>query len=130
MLDIFNKKKTKKLNQEIEDYQKELTKARIEIKCLKAELEAAKKHHKETQHESFEERENLIRENEKLIDWIKQILKVAHVCETRNTLDVITIPISRTERDICAYGSVEPFHQEDIIIPTIRFTTVNERLWR
>ena len=119
MLDIFNKKKIKRLYQELEDCQNKLITARVEVKVLKKELD-----------NSHQNTDQLLEENKKLIEWIKGILEVTHVCDTNNTLDMVTIPIVKREKDVNYYGSVEPFHQEDIIIPTIRFTTINGHVWR
>lgn len=120
MIDIFNKKKIKRM---------ETTNDALhnQIQLLKCELNSKKREIDELQqkvNKSFATANNLIHENEVLIQWIQGILKVAKVCETKNTLDVITIPIQKNIKSKLD-GLERPYTQTDIIITSIRFSVSN-----
>lgn len=127
-MDIFNKKRIKRMTETNDALHNQ-------IQLLKVELRSTRENQEKLEQEIARYNRimnDLIDENAKLTLWIHEILKITHVCETKNTLDVITIPIAKYEKDFRMDGSVEPFHQEDIVIPSIRFTTINgdkQREW-
>ncbi len=120
MIDIFNKKKIKRI---------ETTNDALhnQIQLLKSKLSSKEREIDKLQQEVnkiFATANNLTHENENLIQWIQGILKVAKVCETRNTLDVITIPIQKNIKSKLD-GLERPYTQTDIVIPSIRFSVSN-----
>lgn len=69
---------------------------------------------------------NLIEENQKLINWIEQILEVAQICKTNEGLQMVNIPIM--EDRVKKYNSnweLTPEQRKEIIIPSIRFTKID-----
>lgn len=123
-IDLFNKKKIKRM-----ETANDALHGQIEI--LKTELNQRKREAEHFEQEIKREQNivnDLITENARLIEWIHGILKASELCHTTDKVGTFTIPISRVENTYGLEGSVKPFHQEDIFIPPIHFTTVDGRI--
>jgi len=125
-MDIFNKKKIEELrivNDGLRKKRDSLNEKVDSLNKMNKSLESDKKM-------QSKEIERLLEENSKLIEWIKGIIKITHVCDTQNTLDRITIPIAINKRTYHLDNSEAPFIQEEVIIPSIRFTSLENDMWR
>lgn len=120
MLYIFNKKKIKRMETTNDALHNQIELLKIELNSKKREIEYFKQEEKR----HYKIVNDLITDNAKLIDWIQGILKVAKVYETKNTLDVITIPIQKNIKSKLD-GLERPYTQTDIVIPSIRFSITN-----
>lgn len=68
----------------------------------------------------------LIHENKVLINWVEKILDVANICKANEGLELVNIPIM--ENKIKPYNSnweLTDVQRKEIIIPSIRFTTID-----
>lgn len=126
MIDIFNKKKIKRIETTNNALHGQIELLKTELKSKEREIDNLEQENKR----EIKTINDLIAENAKLIEWIQGILKASKICEVRDQVSTFTIPISKVEGNYGMEGSVEPFHQEDIFIPSIHFTTVNGNIWR
>jgi chromosome segregation ATPase len=120
MIDIFNKKKIKRMETTNDTLHNQIELLKTELNSKQREIEYFEQEEKR----NYKIENDLINENAKLIDWIQGILKVAKVYETKNTLDVITIPIQKNIKSKLD-GLERPYTQTDVIIPSIHFSVSN-----
>ena len=117
MIDIFNKKKLKKLEDEKNYYENVCETKNKTINDLQKDKSDLNKN-----------MNNLIRENQKLIEWIQKILEVANTQEVNNIYDSITIPIYKHKSE--RYSVYDEWRTEeevqDVVIPQIHFKIVNQ----
>lgn len=122
MIDLFNKRKVKSLQSQL-NYNKNY------IEKLNGELAAYKKLYKEKCENENKTIDNLSKENQKLIDWIYKILNEYGQLSTFKNHSVM-IPYYKDE-EICSFGidTNEFKHQikETIVIPEL-IITKSERI--
>lgn len=114
------KKKIQELEREIKIVRENFERDRGAKLELQNELEKIKNN----------EINNLIKENQKLIEWIEKILEVAQICKANEGLEMVNIPV--IENTIKSYDpnwKLTPEQREEIIIPSIRFTKINNLNW-
>lgn len=112
-MDLFNKKKVRKLYKNIDSLQFELSSKNTIIKRLET-----------TNSNNQETISLLINENQKLIDWVQKILEVAQICKTNEGLQTVNIPIVEDKHGKYNSNWETPL-SEEIIIPSIRFRKIN-----
>ena len=101
-----------------------------EIKIVRENFERDRGAKLELQNELEKNRSNeinnLIKENQKLIEWIEKILEVAQICKTNEGLEMVNIPVmENTVRSYNPNWELTPEQRKEIIIPSIRFTKIN-----
>lgn len=108
MIDLFKKKKVKRLLDELEDSHNELIKERAKTKELNKRIDSLENMSSQT-----------LKENQKLIEWIRNILDTVGTMEVREKRN-FQIPVY-LEKEYNAYNTnyMGIFEKERITIPEI-----------
>lgn len=116
MIDIFNKKKLKELEDEKNYYENVCETKNKTINDLQKDKSDLNKN-----------MNSLIKENQKLIEWIQKILEVANTKEVTDIYSSITIPIYKNKS--IRYSAYDEWQTKqevtDIFIPQIHFKIAN-----